>query len=505
MSTVDVYFYINFCKSVIREFWRFRFVALISGFLIAMAFLAVGMFWEETYSSKATIYADQTNIISPLLQGQAAATNVDSQLQVVRDTLLSQRALENVVNEAGFALETDGPAQLEQKIKQLRASVSIRNIGRNYISVSYESADAGQAFKVVSMLVDGFIAASSENKLNESRRAFEFIERQVAAYKDQLQTAEGKLKEFNASNLDGTEAQVLTNIERLKRDLEEVELSLQQSSERVESLNQQVTGEKRYLTQQAKADEYGTRIGDAQQKLDDLMLIYTDSHPDVVAMQEHIEVLRNAATSGQRSSQGSTAISSIENPVYAELRSALANATVEKNTVLTRANSLRSRLKQSQERLSRVVSRNAELAELTRDYNVTKGLYEDLLQRKEKARLSMSLDIEGQGVSYKIQEPPQYPLVPTGLSFPYFVFIGSAIAILFTIGLAIAYVFLDPRIRFSSQVSNSFDAPLLAEIPHLGSSLTNRINRIDVRWFLFWFVVLAVIYCGTVISYVLFT
>lgn len=498
---MDIHFYINFCKSVAREFWRFRFIAIFLGFAIAIGFVVLGMFWDETYTSRATIYADQSNIISPLLQGQAATTRVDNQLQVVKDTLLSIRALESIVKEAGFVEPTDGPAIVEQKINSLRRNVSVKNKGKNYISVSFDSQDPGQAFKVVSMLVDNFINESSQNKLNESRRAFEFIDRQVLAYKDQLQTAEVKLKEFNASNFDGTEKQVLASIDRIKQDLEVVELNLRQSTERVQSLRREVASEEQYLTQQARTDEYRNRIGDALKKLDELKLAYTDSHPDVIAMQEHVDALQQAATSVDSTS--SSAVTLVENPVFAELRSGLANAQVERNTVLARQNSLRLRMKQAQARLERVVSRNAELAELTRDYNVTKGLYEDLLQRKEKARLSMSLDIEGQGVSYKIQESPQYPLVPSGLSYKYFVFIGAVLGLVVPIALFVAYVFIDPRIRFASQLSKSFDVPLLGEIPHYSSSLSIRVNRNDVRLFMLLAVVLAAIYVGVVFSHVL--
>src|SRR5690606_24870927 len=99
------------------------------------------------------------------------------------------------------------------------------------------------------------------------------------------------------------------------------------------------------------------------------------------------------------------------------------------------------------ERAQRVAANQAEMSELTRDYDVTRGVYEDMLQRKESARLSMSLDIEGQGITYRIQEPAAFPLKPSGIYFIHFAAAGPFIGLFFPLGLLILYVLLDPHIR----------------------------------------------------------
>ena len=65
---------------------------------------------------------------------------------------------------------------------------------------------------------------------------------------------------------------------------------------------------------------------------------------------------------------------------------------------------------------------------------MTKSKYDEMLNQKEKARLSMTISLEGQGVTYKIKEPPQYPLVPVGLQFKHFIMIGIAIIPIVPIG-----------------------------------------------------------------------
>ncbi|MFT6249077.1 MAG: hypothetical protein ACJAZQ_002289 [Cognaticolwellia sp.] len=138
------------------------------------------------------------------------------------------------------------------------------------------------------------------------------------------------------------------------------------------------------------------------------------------------------------------------------------------------------RLKEEEfERRKRIAERGAEESELTRDYDVTMRIYEDMLERKEKARLSMTLNIEGQGVTYRIQEPALPPLNPVGLRFFHFVLLGPFMGLFGVIGLVVLYVMLDPKIRFPSMLSG-LNVVTLAVIPHVKTPFTKRVVRFDM-------------------------
>ncbi len=115
----------------------------------------------------------------------------------------------------------------------------------------------------------------------------------------------------------------------------------------------------------------------------------------------------------------------------------------------------------------------------------------------------MTLDIEGQGVTYKIQEPAKYPLFASGLRFIHFALAGLAAAVVIPIGLILAYIFLDPRIRFSNAIEEQFDVPLLGEIPHLVSNPIKRMRKVDVRLFVFMGLVCAALYASTAAFYLI--
>src|SRR5690606_9004166 len=137
---------------------------------------------------------------------------------------------------------------------------------------------------------------------------------------------------------------------------------------------------------------------------------------------------------------------------------------------------------QEYERQQRIASNQAQLSELTRDYDVTKKVYEEMLQRKEAARLSMTLDIEGQGVSYRIQEPASFPLKPSGITFIHFVVAGPIAGLAISLGLLFLYVLLDPHFRSARALQRQLpeDIELMGVIPHYKSPLGERLFRRDV-------------------------
>ena len=92
------------------------------------------------------------------------------------------------------------------------------------------------------------------------------------------------------------------------------------------------------------------------------------------------------------------------NPLYGELRSKLSAVRSRSAAVASRIATAEGLLAQELLRNSRIAASESSLAELTRDYEVNRDLYQDLLKRRENARVSMNLDSEQRGLSFRIQE-----------------------------------------------------------------------------------------------------
>jgi hypothetical protein len=129
------------------------------------------------------------------------------------------------------------------------------------------------------------------------------------------------------------------------------------------------------------------------------------------------------------------------------------------------------------DRSRRIAASESALAELTRDYEVNRDIYQDLLKRRENARVSMNLDEEGRGLTFRIQDPAVKPLRPTGLSLKHFTLAGIALAIAMPLGLLFALVRFDPRVRSARELERQIGVPVLATVPVYATPRERGVER----------------------------
>ncbi len=453
--------------TLLRELSRKRVLATFIFCVVCLTTIGVGIVWPLQYETTATLYVDERTIIEPLLEGQAEVQETD-QAQEAKEKIYTRKILEKVARDAGLL---DGDSNSKEIASTLGAlgegGIKITNSGQNYLRVSYRHSDPDTSFNVITALINAFIRNIAESKRQASKEAYEFIQDQVDMYKEQLKTAEKKLEAFHAQNKDGTEEAVQRKIDQLRTDIEDLQLQISEIKTRRDSIRAQLQNESEYLQVRNQSEVYRERIQEAQNRLDNMLVHLTETHPDVVSLRLQIEDHRQAIEEiEQQQNRSSSNESDLAlNPLYEDLRSNLSETEIELRTAQNKLDSLKKILEEEYKRAERIASRRAELAELNRDYDVTKDLYEDMLNRKEKARLSMKLDIEGQGTSYKVHEPPTFPLTPTGLNAKHFMMAAPALGLLAPIGLIGAFVFLDPRIRIPTDLRLIHDCEILTTIP----------------------------------------
>jgi polysaccharide chain length determinant protein (PEP-CTERM system associated) len=158
------------------------------------------------------------------------------------------------------------------------------------------------------------------------------------------------------------------------------------------------------------------RIDEAQAKLDDLLLRFTDNHPDVIAVRQTLEDLkkrRAAELEGLRQGDASAAASShaSSNPVYQSVQLALNQVDVEMADLNTESAQHESKVAELRRMLDTAPQVEAEFAQLNRDYDVNKAQYTALLASLQKAKLGERADDAG-SVRFEVVEPPNSGLRP---------------------------------------------------------------------------------------------
>ena len=470
-------------SEIIREVRSRKWLAFFLFTIVSFAVLGAGFVWPYKYESQVVIFVDDQNIIRPLMEGSAVTTKISERTSVVREMLWSRDVMSQIAKDKTiFGKDADQltDEEMERRVGILRANMNVRPRGDSYFSIGYTSESPMQAFRIAQRLGQLFIAENSARKRKESRNAYDFIDKQVKNYESILAEVEQKLKKFLSENVDGTESEANARMANLRRELELAELERSELMARAESLESQLENVPSMLSQSRTADAYTRRIREKETLLDELRLQYHDTYPDIIVLKEQIAELRKQRNRATQSGELDQAVSEgdqLVNPLYQDISAEVAKTRASVRTQESRINSLENLIAEQEKRMARIQENKTQYSELTRDMEVNEQIYNDLLRRRERARVSMHLDIEGQGLNFRINETAQYPLDPIGPQFQLFAAAGLILGALTPFGLAAGVLQIDPRIRARKQLEDGIGLPVLAEIPHVRTPYEKRRDR----------------------------
>jgi polysaccharide chain length determinant protein (PEP-CTERM system associated) len=420
----------------VRGAWRFRWWALLAAWLLGALGWAVVMLLPDIYEARATVFVDTRTALRPVLQGLAVEQDVEAELNFVRQSLLGTPQLEKIARDVHL---------LSPQITDVRERVAVIDGMRARIAITVTSAsnresdrDAGSIYgivvqdpnrdrslKVVEELLNTLIVDTLGGKRQGSHDAQKFLETQIKDYEGRLRAAEDRLADFKKHNVGTMPTEQGGYFVRLQSEMDAAkaaETSLSIAMSRRDELSRQLHGESTVTAASSAAmpmvgpqgvtsgGDTLSRIREAQTRLDELLLNFTDKHPDVIGARQTLAELnqRRAAEveSLRRGDVNAVANSGAgANPVYQSIQVALNQAEVEIASLHRQLGDHQSRVAELRRALDTMPKVEAEYAQLNRDYDVNKTQYTALVTQLEKAKLGQEADTNG-SVRFAIVEPP---------------------------------------------------------------------------------------------------
>lgn len=473
---------IEYARILLKE-GRRRIIPLTLVFAaIAAVTYLVGMFGiARNYQVSVTILAQESDIIRPLLEGRAVPTGVTDRVGMARQIIYSRKVLSEIIEVGGWMANGElSPIQQDRLMEEIRGRTLVTSPRPDIVQISYRDTDPRRTYEVTEAMGSLFIQETQATKERESREAYEFIDEQVQAYHQKLIDAEDNLQQYRSRNADaqpGSGADSNSRISALRSQVEQARMALLEQQARQSSIASQLSGESAVTAVQTRETGYRARLIELQAELDRLLLNFTERHPDVVRTRHQMEDIQRQLDEERRrvaTGQAAGSEDSQANPLYQELRSQYSQAQRDVVAIRSRMSAAESLLHGELDRSRRIAASESALAELTRDYEVNREIYQDLLRRRENARVSMGLDEQNRGLTLRVQDPATMPLLPTGLRFMHVAGAGLLAAIAVPAGLLWLLVRFDPRVRSPQQIEARSRYPLLATIPAYPSPRERR-------------------------------
>lgn len=452
----------------LRGSWRFRRYALIAAWIVAPLGWVYIFTLSDVYEAHSRVFVDTRTALRPVLENLVLDQDVNAQLNLVRQALLANPQLEPVAQEVGLIdPRVMTPQERMWTLNAMRQRVTLqvttatddrnqRDPGSIY-SISYRDSSRDRAVRVVEILQNNLIENTLGGKRSGSESAQRFLQTQIRDYEQRLREAEDRLAAFKKQNVGMMPTEQGGYFSRLQEEMDALDTSKSQlalAMSRRAELDRQLRGETPIAAgiagtstgRQGGAPGGGdtlSRIQETQARLDDLLLRFTDRHPDVIATRETLEQLkqrREAEIEGLRRGDPSAIAASgaSANPVYQSIQLALNQTDVEIATLRRQVADHQAKVAELRKMLDTMPQVEAEFARLNRDYDVTRANYTALVERLEKSRLGEEATTSG-SVRFDVIQPPNSPFAPA--SPPRSILIAAVLVLAFAVGGAIAFAF----------------------------------------------------------------
>ena len=399
---------------------RYRWTALAIAWTLALLGWLMVAQVDSRYPATARLFVDTNRVLGPLLDNISVQTDVKKQIALMSKTLLSRPNLEELIekNNLDWELEPGDKAGYEDLIELLSEEIEIydTNGTKSLYSVEYSHAEAGVALGVVETLVDIFVNSSLDEERKDNQTAITFLDKQIQDYESRLTAAEQRLADFklqNAGSLPGEEGGYYQRMENLVVQQRASELGFQEARNTRDSLRSQLAQiERNVLSGARSVSPEDVRIDELQNQLDELLVRFTERHPQVSILRQSIADLQSAKLNSI-SSSGSRSALLQGDKVYQEVSTLLAEAEAEVAKFQARTSNYDSRVRSLQSTADSFPLVEAELVQLDRDYNTVRQQHETLMRKREAALLTGNVERDSNDVKIRLIDPPFVPSRPT--------------------------------------------------------------------------------------------
>jgi polysaccharide chain length determinant protein (PEP-CTERM system associated) len=466
------------------------------------------------YESQATILFEQQRVPERYVTPNTTTTDVREALLVMSEAILSRTRLLQIIDEFNLYPKMRKHLVPEELVDLMRRNIAITPIGRgsensdlNAFKVSFTGTDPHMAQEVTSRLTTLFIEENLRSREELSAGTTNFLEDQLEAASVGLKLQAGRVRDFKMRYLGELPEQQQGNLEILTG----LHMHLQNTMTALSRAREQQV----YL--ESLLSQYGTMapvpaVGATQAALSptetikaeltrlknqraDLLARYTERYPDVVKLDEQIkesEAVLAAATKAAEAANAGTVREKSESPesaardaTIAQVKSQLEANRLEVQNTMADEKQIESQIADYQRRLNMTPVREQELADILRDYNLSKQNYDDLLNKKTQSELATSLERHQQGQQFRIIDPPSLPMKPSNPDHVQISLGGLVAGIAVGVALAFLAEVRDHTLRDEKELSRFFAFPLMVGVPMLMSKVEERRRSRGelVEWF----------------------
>ena len=456
-------------NDIINMAIRRRWVILIPLFITIISGIYIAATTPKTYEASTLVIVQPQQVPKDFVR-PAVAEEAEALLGTISQQILSRTNLERIVHDFGMMPKNNPPEGLEDIVDGLRNNITIKvrrdRQGADTFGISYKGGNPQKVADITNALATNFIDSTSVDRGLQASGTSTFLDDELKGIRKKLLEMEAEIKNYRQQFMGELPEQLDSNLSRLQ--------GLQNQLTAKEASLREIKLNIAELESQPSIVTDGTMnpndVENLEARLAELLMRYTENHPDVTSLKRRIEELKRQGLGGGNNGSGIQTASSRRISELARDKMAL-----ERQIAL-----LNSQIQIFQRRVEETPKREQELISLKRDYENMNNLYSSIEKRKLESEISVNMEMKQKGEQFQIIDsaiPPKTPIEPN-LERIFLLTIGVG----FAIGCGLAYLleFLDSSYRNPENVEQDFKIPVIATIPAIYSVKAVFKKRIEM-------------------------
>lgn len=457
-------------------------------------FAALGV--PDVYEADCTVLVGG-NFIRNLIKDIAVTPSLEERVRVLSYTMKSRALLLKVaedISAGGMSQESmEGLVRRFQKKTEITSTKEM-----DLFTVSYRDSNPVLARDYVNSLVRTYIETNVSEKREEAYGANRFLEEQILYFKEKLDEVEDRIVSYRAEKgifVDTDEKKVVMDINDANNRLSELRLLREELLTKKKMIKRQFQEKDPYAVAMLGMNADSTiegKLAVLQVKLEQLLTIYTENHPEVARTRAEMAALK-ARIIEEGADNG-------DSPLDMLLKEQMAKTDAELAATAAKARHLRELIRKNEAYLRDIPEEKKNVLELERERDMYERIYEELVSRLGQAEVSKQMEVQDKASTFKIVDPAIVPTEPVRTNRVNIMLLGIIGGLIGGFGTAVLREGMDNSVKSSSE-ARALGLPVLASIPHIeNEEETSRKKKTERRAYVLLSVYILVVFAVIVIT-----
>jgi len=496
---------------------RYRWVVVIPLCITLTVGLYLALTIPRVYSATTTILVQAQKVPGSYVKS-IVTTGIDDRINTISQQILSQSNLEKIIEQFGLFQEKEKHKWfLEDKIKNLRKRIHVNltraRKGTDAFSITYKGTRPERVMNITNTLAGLYMDENLKLREAQAVGTSEFLDSELKKTRKKLVEKEHILSEYRSKYMGGLPDELESNLrtmDRLQQQLSDRQNMLRETRNGIATFKAQMAQLRENKSQakdaaarqmilssgdtQSLMSDTATRLARSELELEELLLRYTDKHPDVIKKRTTIARLKRLEKT-EAPTDLETIPGKTENKTGGQNHASTTGTNIQETLQLNQLENetvqiqreiidIKTRMKLYQRRVDETPRREQELRSLERDYGNIQEIYSSLMDRRLEAELSVNMEKKQKGEQFRILDPARIPQRPISPDVKKLFVFSTAAGLGVSGGIIFLLVFLDNTIRRDEDIEENLGLPILASVAPLEKRKDRLRNRLELVGFI---------------------